>query len=343
MGTFPISADVKLIYSVFGLFLEANHPIPGLTPLETAPPLDSVQVHLGNSSGAATVPEGPEKIRYTSAYLDPSGEPALRLWEIADGAFLHLYYSDGMEFWLDRDGNNVWGRWPESASIEDAATYFLGPVLGLLLRLRGVTCLHASAVVIDGGVVAFVGCAGAGKSTTAAALARRGCSVLSDDIVALSESRGIFQVMPAYPYLSLWPESVEMLYGSADFLPRFIGTWEKRYLADGNGGVRFAAGAAQLRALYILGERSADPAPYIEAISAQSAFITLVANTYATSGLDSRMRAMEFEVLGRLVSAVPIQMIHSHQDPLRIDDLCRLVCKDLAEIPSQITRADEKK
>jgi len=87
---------------------------------------------------------------------------------------------------------------------EDAATYLLGPVLGLLLRLRGVTCLHASAVALADRAIAFVGSEGAGKSTTAALLARKGLAIISDDVVALVERDALFTFIPAYPYLSLW-------------------------------------------------------------------------------------------------------------------------------------------
>ena len=50
----------------------------------------------------------------------------------------------------------------------------LGPVFAFVLRLRGAVTFHASAVRI-GDAVAFLGPQGAGKSTTAAALALRGC------------------------------------------------------------------------------------------------------------------------------------------------------------------------
>jgi hypothetical protein len=323
-------------YLVFGLVLRTDVPIPGLTHVEPIPDVPFVRIQLCALGRAPyDFPRGKEELSYTSSYLGLNAEPALRIWKIAGGSYLHLAYSDGMEFWLDREGENIWGIWPPKSSIEDAATYLLGPVLGLLLRLRGVTCLHASAVAFGGRAVAFVGSAGAGKSTTAAALARRGHSVLSDDIVALSEVDGTFRVMPAYPYLSLWPESVSMLYGSAEAMPRFIGNWDKRYVANGSGGVKFEESALQLGAVYLLAERAEDLAPRIEVVPAQQALISLVANTYATNTLDSHMRAMEFEVLGRLVSAVPIRKIYAHEDPTRIDDLCRLIGSDFGSLPPQ--------
>jgi hypothetical protein len=323
--------DTDFTYAVFGLLLRSKFPIPGLTQTTATSALPPLRIHFCAKSAAIALqnpPEGDEELTYTSSFLGADGEPALRIWQVAGGAYLHLGYSDGMNFWLDRECNNVWGIWPDESSIEDASTYLLGPVLGLSLRLRGTTCLHASAVVIGGYAVAFVGSSGAGKSTTAAALAARGCPVLSDDVVALSDADGCFRVMPAYPYLSLWPESVSILYGSADVLPRFTGDWDKRYLASGTNGVKFEERSLHLGAIYLLGKRACDPAPSAESASRQEALISLVANTYATNTLSSEMRAKEFEVLGRLVSRVPVRKVCPHQDPARINDFCQLICSD---------------
>ena len=222
-------------YSMFGLAIRSNVSIPGLTVAAVNFSSPSVSLQLGvPPPWTRNAERVKEDIFYTSSYLGIRGDPALRIWKVADGAYLHLIYSDGAQFWLDRLGSSVWGTWPRESSIEETSTYILGPVLGLLLRLRGVTCLHASAVTIGGSAIAFVGSAGAGKSTTAAAFARRGHSVMSDDIVALSEVDGVIRVMPAYPYLSLWPESVAMLYGSPEALPRFTANWDKRFPCERN-------------------------------------------------------------------------------------------------------------
>jgi len=150
-------------------------------------------------------------LTYVSSDTNAAGEPALRIWRVARGAFVRLEYEDGTQFWLDRRRENVWATWPDRLSLENTASYLLGPVLGLLLRLQGVTCLHASAVAFEDRSVAFVGQTGAGKSTTAAAFARQGYGVISDDIAALVERKGAFHLMPAYPHLCLWPELLTSL------------------------------------------------------------------------------------------------------------------------------------
>jgi hypothetical protein len=235
-------------------------------------------------------------------------------------------YFDGTQFWLDPAGAELWAKWPESSSLEDAATYLLGPVLGYLLRLRGVTCLHASAVALGDGAVAFVGSEGAGKSTTAAALARRGNAVISDDIVALLERDGAFFVLPAYPYLSLWPESVNIVYGPEKTLPSFSANYDKKQLLLSENRLRFEEQPLPLGGIFLLGERSSeDAAPLVEILPAREALLELVANSYATNVLDRDMRAREFELLGRLVATIPVWRVHAHGDGSRIDRLCDVI------------------
>jgi hypothetical protein len=274
---------------------------------------------------------GSESLTFTSADVGEDGEPALRIWRAGNGSFNRLCYYDGVEFWIDRRGQNVWAQWPENSSLEDAASYLLGPVLGLLLRIRGINCLHASAVTIGKCAIAFAGEEGAGKSTTAAAFARRGCGVLSDDIVALAEQDGAFCVIPAYPYLSLWQDSVEALYGPNKELPRFSVNWDKRLLSLAGNSLRFEEQSQPLSTIYIFGSRSSAPeAPLIEEMTPREAMISLVANSYATSLLDTDMRAREFDLLGRMLAAVAVRRLRPHSDPSRLEQLCDLILKSSA-------------
>ena len=320
-------------YLVFGLHLRSNRPLPGVgTPIfSTNSP--RVELHLGTRPyPESDVSPDEERLTYEGSSCAETGEPALRIWRVGKDAFLRIAYLDGTQFWLDRKRENLWARWPARSSLEETSTYLLGPILGLLLRLRGVTCLHASAVAIEDRCVAFVGPAGAGKSTTAAAFARQGYAVLSDDIVALVERDGAFHVMPAYPHLSLWPDSVKTLYGSSEALPRFSPEWEKRRLALGEGGARFESRTLPLGTIYVLEDRRLDPAPCVETARPPAALVSLVANTYANKILDRELRAREFVVLGRLVSTVPVRRVYPHSDATRLEGLRRVIQEDLAAL-----------
>jgi hypothetical protein len=328
---------VSLTYSVFGLTVRSSASLPGLIPLQAPADHPDIELHLNCSAdpfvGARS--SHTESMIYASSYTGPSGTPVLRiLWNDEQGLF-HLVYFDGMQFWMDRQGTKLWASWPSHSSVEEAATYILGPVLGLLLRFRGVTCLHASAVAIGKSVTAFVGAEGAGKSTTAAAFARAGYAAVSDDVVALVERDGDFFVSPTYPHLCLWPESVEMLYGTADALPPFVPNWEKRRLSVANGGARFEDGALPLRAIYLLDEIRGEPGPYVEAVTGQTGLLSLVANSFATNMLDSELRASEFRTLSSLVEKVPLRRLFTSKGHLAPAELCHAVLQDLASLTLQ--------
>jgi hypothetical protein len=320
-------------YKFFGLAFHSNLSLPGI-PLEsnTAERWD-VALHLGVSPDVEgkNMPVS-EELTYVSSETNEKGEPALQIWKVEPGAFVRMAYDDGTQFWMDCRRENIWATWLDPLPLENAISYLLGPVFGLLLRLRGVICLHASAVAIDDRSVAFVGSAGAGKSTTAAAFSKLGYAVLSDDIVALQEQNGAFYVAAAHPLLCLWPESIKMLYGSEEALPHFDPRWFKRRLTLGEQGTRFESRALPLGAIYLLGDRRPDAAPSVEAIRPQIALLSLVADSYANKILDREMRAREFVLLGRLVSSVPMRRVLPHSDPSRIEELCRVVCRDFESL-----------
>jgi hypothetical protein len=331
---------VTVFHSVFGLLLQSNFPVPGLPVLKASEGAPDVELFLGVDPLAGRhIPAGPEEPLYVSSYTGPEGQPALRIWKMTAGDFLHMEYFDGVQFWLDGRGSKVWSTWPQTLLPEDVATYLLGPVLGLLLRLRGVICLHASAVAWNGFAIAFVGSEGAGKSTTAAALAGRGYPVVSDDIVALTENENHFLVLPAYPYLSLWSEAAEMLFGPDAALPAFSPSYDKKQLLLEENGLPFASGPLPLGAIFLLSERSDEErAPWLEPAAAQESMIRLVADSYATNLLNPEMRAREFALLGRLLAAVPVFRLHPHQHSSRVARLCELIdshCRKLGSSPAR--------
>ncbi len=247
----------------------------------------------------------------------------------ADSGDFWLTYDDGAEFVVSGNGTRVWMDWPPTLSLDDAATYLLGPILGFLLRLRGILCLHASVVELGGQAVAFLGPAGAGKSTLAAGFADAGYLVLSDDVAPLAQTDGAFMVQPGYPQLRLWPDSLQALYGSIEAFPRITPTWEKRHLDLTRGQCRFLDRPAPLSAIYALDQRTdEDRAPVIEPMKPRSALLALIANTYANYLLDGEMRAHEFFQVEQLASAVPIRSVRPNRDPRQTANLCRAIVLD---------------
>jgi hypothetical protein len=273
--------------------------------------------------------------RILSHRSEPAGsaDPSFVLSERGEAEGYELSYSDGTRFVVDGAAAQIWGTYQAPLTAEDMATYFLGPVLGFVLRRRNTLCLHASGVEIQGHAVCFCGDAGYGKSTTAAALALRGVPVLAEDVVALEESGGGFGAVPGYPRVCLWPESVRMLLGRDDALPQLTPVWEKRFLELDGRGAKFAAAKLPLGLIYLFAPRSDDQsAPRVEKISPRGALLELVQNTYMNWVLDREQRAAEFDTLWRLVQKVVVRRITPHAKPEKLAALCDLILRDTAAV-----------
>ena len=319
---------------IYGLSLLTNQPIPGVPHTDTTS-ID-LRVHFGERPESIISDSGPVTPWFTSEYHTESGYPLLSVSKLHSGGYFRFSYSDQTEFVVDQDGKNIWANWPATLTLEDTATYLLGPIMGFVLQLRGGISLHASAVVIKDRAVAFVGPAGAGKSTIAAAFAERGHRVLAEDVVTFDDHEDAFLVLPAYPCIRLWPASVKALYGSEASLPRLTPTWNKRYLDLKQERYRFSEEPVPLAAIYLLSERSHDPnAPYVSDVSSSQALLSLIANTYATLLMDKEMRARGFDRLSRVTKHVPIRMLTPHSDTAMIPELCATIVREFETSESQ--------
>jgi hypothetical protein len=322
--------------SAYGLSLASNYPIPGTWAHPQSQTADTY-IRLGVAP-PLTVSHGTTGPPWYISDERQGDEPALRVWRAADGSSYTMLYSDSTLFVVDRLGSQVWTTWAPHSTLADTAVYLLGPVLGFVLRLRGLACLHASAVAIDGRAVVLLGPAGAGKSTTAAAFNALSYPLLTEDVVALDSGKAGFHVLPGYPQVRLWPDSVALLFGSPDALPRLTPTWEKRALGGTSSRLRFQAEALPIGAIYVLsGAAGANTETSngdgIAPIGGAEALITLLANTYVGYLLEPALRRREFEVLAQLASAVPLRQVPStaaRHHP--VHELCALILRDLEHL-----------
>jgi len=286
-------------YSVHGLTLSSTVPLPGLAP---AGPADATDITCGFAEAPAPEPDG-VSIDLPSAGALGDDRVLVQLFQRPADDGWRLRYLDGTTFDLRADGCVVQSYTPHGATLDDTLTYLYGPVLALVLRMRGVLALHASAALVDGEAVLFVGGNGAGKSTLAAACARAGLAILSDDVVALREAGGRWWASSAYDHVRLWAASEEALFG-AGTLPLLTPHWDKRVLPLRGHGYVHAEGCAPVRAVFVLDAREAGAAASrLHPIAPREALLLLVAHAAASRLMTARLRALELEPLGRFVTA----------------------------------------
>jgi len=314
---------------LFGLSFGSTGALPGFT-VDFAPERTDVRADL-SPTATSEFRDVPGRLRHCSTDKDASGNPLLEIHEIADGGLFRLTYCDGTTFVLDRNGTSVKGSWTTASTLADTMVYFLGPVAGALLYLRGVPCLHASAIVVRGKALLFVGSAEAGKSTTAAAFAKRGYRVITDDIAALGKQNGVFVVRPGVPRVLLWPPSVEAIWGAGDALPLVVPNWDKRYLDLSERGL-FQETHVPLGAVYVLEDRVANCEIGVSPLGGAKALMRLVANKYFSRFSEPQLQATEFSAFSRLASCIPVRRVTRPDDRSRIDDVCDAILGDFDSI-----------
>ena len=302
-------------YISCGLTIASEIAIPGLPSIAPATQPDLV-VSVRDRALSSDV----RRVRYISPERVPDGSAQLTVWTDSRGAHCFRYH-DGTEFLIDHTGTRVEVHWEQPLIDADASVYLVGPVLGFVMRLRGIVPLHASAVMIGESAVAFVGDAWMGKSTTAAAFASLGHAVLSDDLLPIAEWNGTILAYPSHPRLTMWPDAAKM-FGGAEDLPPLTPTYDKRYLAL-QGGRDFQPAPVPLEVIYVLGARGTDATMRIDPMRPQDALMMLVRNTYGNYLLDAAMRAVEFELLGGVVERVRVRQVTLVDDIAQLRDSCR--------------------
>ena len=310
-------------YLVYGLRISCDRPIWGLTPVDNQTP----DIHFLSDGGRNARKErsNEETIWYESYIRDENNEPLLKIWKSNSETGFRIAYSCGLTFELDSNLSLVTVTGAEQISSTEFSSFLLGPVFGILLRMRGETCLHASAVTFADKSLVFAGTEGSGKSTAAAVFARNGHAVLTDDIAVLDQADGVFLVRSGCPILNLLSDSSDWLLKSQQGETPEAETEKQRIVLDGKR-FRFQAEGLPVGAVFIL-DTSNELFPPIQRLSQQEALIGLAAQTYANRMLDTQMRAAEFLTLAALVKSIPVLRVSTRATECGFETFYETVCR----------------
>ena len=319
----------KFDYVFYGLRLRTDRELPGLVEHQTEGSPD-IEVSLVAGDGSA--------LPVPRAAWNPAS-PSQLLWKASGpgGTFVRLCYSGGgetAEVVMGPGGRRSWVSWTRGVRLEELTSLVIGPMLGYMLQLRGMTCLHGCVVAQHGRGFAFLGSSGAGKSTTALACVQAGATLVSDDLVVLDEGTDGFRARYGQPALQLRPNSAQQLCGSFDRLrpiwPEARGWHPKRYVdvAPLHEG---AESAIPLEAIYLLGPRiDSGGTLQITRLSAAASLATLLGQRPLLFLHDRDSDARDMDVLSRVATKVPVNELVRSEG---LDQLAELVEAVLGAAP----------
>lgn len=165
------------------------------------------------------------------------GDPAVQAQRNLDGSIWAYSYSDNSERWMHVPGIASFRfgtRGEEAVVVPESGSAPMSPeviedvyqraVLPMALQAHGDEVVHASAVIMEGSVVAFCGRSQTGKSTVAYGMHRRGYRVWADDTLVFDASAATVQAIP-YPHrLRIRTEAAEY-FGVPDSRRRDTSSW----------------------------------------------------------------------------------------------------------------------
>jgi hypothetical protein len=220
----------------------------------------------------------------------------------ADAGYL-LRFPGLADFTVSASGDCISSRPVPGIGSATVEHLYLNQVLPLALCRRGEFVFHASAVEIDGHAIAFLGEAGRGKSTLAAAFAKRGMRFLTDDGLLLQATSAGFDVRPSHPSIRLWPDSHTTLFASGTACaPPVVYTAKARLLLADEA--IYCNEPRPLRAAYHLGERTHGPLA-IHPIDPARRLMLWTSHAFLIDVEDHALLAAHFSRTADLARAVP--------------------------------------
>ncbi len=241
--------------------------------------------------------------------LEPDPENWYQLVNFPDRS-VYLRWPDLFEFLISSDGRRItYNPLPKATRIA-FETYLLGQVLSYSLLKLGYEVLHATAVIVDGEALAFLGGSGSGKSSLAAAFLQAGYRILSDDLLVLVETPKGFLVPPGLPRIKLFPDITERFLP----FPRNGGAMnpltEKSVIPVPEAHSRRTP--APLRALYKRPQPSPKRSPTkirFSRLPEKAAFRELLAGTFNSRIVEPPRLRRQFESISKLLETVPFRRI----------------------------------
>jgi hypothetical protein len=286
------------LYSYADVALSSSFSMTGLLAVISKKKSPVFKFHLLGPPPAE--PAGTDWIHH---WQTAAGDISLSLARLGKGYLLR--FPSLADFVIDATGFII-SVWPASETDGDTLRHLLlDQVMPRVLSSQGRLVLHASAVFVDGGVIAFAGETGLGKSTLAASQHLAGYPLLTDDgLVLKAESDGI-QAIPGYAGLRLLPEAAAALFKDSSAGKAMASYSCKNRLAlTGNN----ANEAKELTALFVLTKPNPEEetAISVSPLSQRDACMELVRNSFQLDVTNHEQVTALFAAAAEAAARLPV-------------------------------------
>jgi hypothetical protein len=307
-------------YGLGGFVIESHIPFPELEPVSEGEGKAICAVRLTDALSRNAASEAPLLQRRLA-----NGNGWLSTTKSDRGYTLR--FQDFATFVVSNRGDQVDCHADAAVPAATVRHLFLDAVFPLVLNLQGHDALHATAVDGPDGCCAFLGDAGFGKSTLAAAFVRRAWTLVCDDCLQFQPREDGIGVVPGYGGLRLWPDSIEAAFNDGSFLRSVQDGRKKRVQVAGMDPMH----PVRLNRVYLLNrsEETDDTRIRIQAAPAREAFIELVRHAFRLDVGDRKMLARQFRSLQRLVEHVPICRLTYPRDFAHLQAVAGAIADDL--------------
>jgi hypothetical protein len=284
-------------YSAFGLNISSSFEIPELPAADFNQP--DLQIAYGTN---------PESLP------DPAGSGVL--YQAKKDDFLFRLATVGS--YRVQHGSTITVERLNSATDEEIRLFLLGSAFGAMIHQREMLPFHGSTVVKDGYARVIGGASGAGKSSLAATLVRRGYALLADDISVIKMEQGHPVVYPGIPHLKLWEDVMMKLEEDVSQYPK-VRPRLLKYRKP--AGKEFVNSPAQLQTIFVLSTKNS-PGFEMKRIKGVEKFNLLKNNTYRYQYLVGLEKTVQhFKLATELAAATAVYQLKRPSSPLLLEEL----------------------
>jgi hypothetical protein len=207
------------------------------------------------------------------------------------------------------DGRVVEALPERGASLATVEDLYARYVLPIAMQAVGAEAIHASAVSSVEGVLAFCGERGAGKSTVAYAMSRRGYTHRADDVLALDVTEGAVTVL-ALPF------EPRLRPASAEFFGADTGRRQVRALSPTEQPHR-----ERLAALFVLEGRPGSASPEVSRLTGTDAILSALQHAHCFNPEDAENRRRHFSNYLEIAARIPVISVRYSYGLDRLEEL----------------------